>query len=175
MNSFASSSFKRSSIWACKSSLYACAIFNCEFIVNNCNKKIPTTWKTLSFWQTCVSCDKKNNLILHISSSSQVGTPSEDMHLPKLWKTNGLSSCVLFTNKIEIPMWNLHLPKHFATYKPSSKSQPNKIRSPKEGKKPSCCFATTCVGQLWTCTISSFAIVAKSHYNLDLPSLNTQH
>jgi hypothetical protein len=31
------------------------------------------------------------------------------------------------------------------------------------------------VGQLWPCTVSSFAIVAKSHCNLALPSLNTKY
>jgi len=178
MNSSTSSSFKRSSIWACKFSLHACAIFNYEFVVNNCasyNKENPYNLENFEFLANMCKLWQKEQLIFACFFLLPSCTPLQNMHLPKLWKTNGFSSCVLFKNQVEIPMWNLHLPKRFAMYKPSSKSQQNKIRSPKKSKKPSCCFVVPCVGQLWPCTVSSSAIVAKSHCNLALPPLNTKY
>ncbi len=51
MSSFASSSFKRSLIWACKFCLHTCAIYNLEFVVSK-----------------CVSCNKEENYSLENES-----------------------------------------------------------------------------------------------------------
>lgn len=105
MNSYASSSFKRSSIWACKFSLHACAIFNYEFVVNNCasyNKENPYNLENFEFLANMCKLWQKEQLIFARFFLLPSCTPSQNMHLPKLWKTNGFSSCVLFRNQ----SWN---------------------------------------------------------------------
>jgi hypothetical protein len=67
MSSFASSSFKRSLIWACKFCLHTCAIYNLEFVESECascskekNYSLENESLLVGFGFRVVNCDQKS-------------------------------------------------------------------------------------------------------------------